>query len=211
MAEEQESEHGSDPISEEPVATDGSRQPVFSRYGILSTVLAVVSVAAVAAVVLIWTGHHDDVKELRYRTDVMQAAAEWTGVLINMNKDNVDASLQKLHDGTVGELNADFETAVEPYREVVQTLQSHTTGQIQAVALESVHHDLDTPPGGQPPAPAAPALPPGVATRTDTVLVIASSVSENVGGTPQTVRWNLRLGVSDVDGKLLISRLDSMR
>jgi hypothetical protein len=207
MPEAQESEHGTDPVPEEP---DVSRQPVFSRYGILSTVLAVVSVVAVAAVVVIWTDHHDDVDELRYRTDVMQAAADWTGVLINMNKDNVDASLQKLHDGTVGELNADFETAVEPYREVVQTLQSRTTGQIQAVALESVHHDLDTPPGG-PGAPPAPALPPGMSARTDTVLVIASSVSENVGGTPQTVRWNLRLGVSDVDGKLLVSRLDSMR
>ena len=68
----------------------------------------------------------------------------------------------------------------------------------------------DRPPGG-PGAPPAPALPPGMSARTDTVLVIASSVSENVGGTPQTVRWNLRLGVSDVDGKLLISRLDSMR
>jgi hypothetical protein len=210
MPEAQESEHGTDAIPEEPSAPKISQQPVFSRYGILSTLLAVVSVAAVAAVGLIWTDHHNDVDELRYRTDVMQAAADWTGVLINMNKDNIDASLQKLHDGTVGELNADFETAVEPYREVVQTLQSRTTGQIQAVALESVHHDLDTPPGG-PGTPAAPPLPPGMAARTDTVLVIASSVSENVGGAPQTVRWNLRLGVSDVDGKLLISRLESMR
>jgi hypothetical protein len=209
MPEAQESEPGVSPISEESAA-DASRQPVFSRYGILSTVLAVVSVVAVAAVGLIWTRHHNDVDELRYRTDVMQAAADWTGVLINMNKDNVDASLQKLHDGTVGELNTDFETAVEPYREVVQTLQSRTTGQIQAVALESVHHDLDTAPGVPRPS-TAPPLPSGMASRTDTVLVIASSVSENVGGTPQTVRWNLRLGVSDVDGKLLISRLESMR
>jgi hypothetical protein len=209
MPEAHESEPSGSSISEEPAA-DISGHPVFSRYGILATVLAVLSVVAVVAVGLIWTEHHNDVDELRYRTDVMQAAADWTGVLINMNKDNVGASLQKLHDGTVGELNADFETAVEPYREVVQTLQSRTTGQIQAVALESVHHDLDTAPGVPRPS-TAPPLPAGMASRTDTVLVIASSVSDNVGGTPETVRWNLRLDVSDVDGKMLISRLESMR
>jgi hypothetical protein len=39
-----------------------------------------------------------------------------------------------------------------------------------------------------------------MAARTDTVLVVATSVSQNAGGQPQTVRWNLRLDVSDVDG-----------
>ena len=44
------------------------------------------------------------------------------------------------------------------------------------------------------------------------VLVVATSVSENAGGgEPQTVRWTLRLGVSEVDGKLLISRLEPIR
>ena len=47
--------------------------------------------------------------------------------------------------------------------------------------------------------------------RTDTVLLVATSVSENVGGKPTTVRWNLRLGVSEVDGKPMISRLESVR
>jgi hypothetical protein len=45
----------------------------------------------------------------------------------------------------------------------------------------------------------------------DTVLVVATSVSENAGGKPTTVRWNLRLGVSDVAGKPMISRLESVR
>ena len=47
--------------------------------------------------------------------------------------------------------------------------------------------------------------------RTDTVMVVATSISDNVGGNPQTVRWNLRLDVSGVDGKLLISRLEQLR
>ena len=46
---------------------------------------------------------------------------------------------------------------------------------------------------------------------TDTVIVVATSISDNVGGKPQTVRWNLRLDVSDVEGKLLISRLEQFR
>ena len=56
-----------------------------------------------------------------------------------------------------------------------------------------------------------PALPPELAARTDTVLVVATSVSQNAAAKPTTVRWNLRLGVSDVDGKLMISRLESLR
>jgi hypothetical protein len=191
------------PVADEP-RTPG---PVLSTWGVLSTVLAVVAVAAVVLTGLIWSGHRDHDAELDHRTRVMQAAADWTSVLINMNAGNVEASLQKLHDGTVGDLNADFEAAMTPYRDVVQRLQSQTRGQIEAVAFESVHHDLD----GEPGAPPPPALPDGMAARTDHVLVIASSVSQNAGAKPQTVRWNLRLAVSDVDGRLLISRLESLR
>jgi hypothetical protein len=42
-------------------------------------------------------------------------------------------------------------------------------------------------------------------------MVVATSISDNIDGKPQTVRWNLRLDVSDVDGKLLISRLEQVR
>ena len=50
------------------------------------------------------------------------------------------------------------------------------------------------------------------ASRTDTVMVVATSISQNAGADkPQTVRWTLRLDVSDVDGKLLISRLEPIR
>ena len=127
--------------------------PVFTGYGIGSAVLGVLAVAAIALGVLIWTQHRSDADELRYRTRVMQAAADWTSVLINMNKDNVDASLQKLHDGTVGQLNADFDSTVEPYRKLVQTLQSHTTGQVDSVAVESIHHAQPGPDGAPPPQP----------------------------------------------------------
>jgi hypothetical protein len=199
----QEEDHQAERIGE-PAAG-----PVFSPLGIVSAVLALLAVAALALSALIWSGHSDQVHELDYRTRAMQAATDWTGVLINMNKDNVDASLQKLHEGTVGDLNADFDAAVTPYRELVQKLQSQTTGQIEAVAYESLHHDLDVVPGE--PRQQPPSLPTEMASRTDDVIVVASSVSQNVGGQPQTVRWNLRLGVSDVDGKLLISRLESMR
>ena len=77
------------------------------------------------------------------------------------------------------------------------------------MAIETLHHDL----ARRRPAPRRrrnPSCRP-VASRTDTVMVVATSVSQNAGAKPQTVRWNLRLGVSDVDGKLLISRLETIR
>ncbi|KMV23591.1 membrane protein [Mycobacterium heckeshornense] len=180
---------------------------IFSAYGVASAALGALCIAAVALGAAIWSAHRDEVAERSYQSRVLQTAADWTGVLINMTSDNVDASLQRLHDGTVGELNADFDAAVRPYREVVQRLKSRSTGRIEAVAIESVHHDPDAQPRAR---PSASELPP-VARRTDTVMVVATSVAENVGGKPQTVHWNLRLDVSDVDGKLLISQLGSIR
>jgi hypothetical protein len=184
--------------------------PVFTGFGIGSAALGALAVVAVVLGGLIWTQHRGDVEELHYRTRVMQAAADWTSVLINMNKDSVEGSLNHLHEGTVGQLNADFDSTVEPYRKLVQTLQAKTTGQVDSVAVESVHH-VQPGPNGAPPPHQQPELTVS-ASRTDTVMVVATSVSENAGGDkPQTVRWNLRLDVSDVDGKLLISRLEPIR
>ena len=192
---------------DEPTPDHDDDGPVVTRYGVASAVLGVIAVVAVALAALIWTQHRDDAGELQYRTRIMQAAAEWTGVLINMNKDTVETDMARLHEGTVGQLNADFEASVEPYRKLVQTLKSRTTGQIDSVAVETIHH-------AQPGANGAVPQPEltEFASRTDTVMVVATSVSENAGGEkPQTVRWNLRLDVSDVDGRLLISRLEPIR
>ena len=182
---------------------------MFSKYGIASTVLAVLSVAAVVLGALIWSSHRDDDAERTYLTRVMQTAADWTGVLINMNAGNIDASLQKLHDATAGEINTDFDAAVQPYRQVVEKLQSQSAGQIEAVAVETVQHDLDTQPGVA--RPVVTTKLPAFASRTDSVMLVATSVSQNVGAKPQTVHWNLRLDVSNVDGMLMISGLGSIR
>jgi hypothetical protein len=197
-------------MSDDDRTEDGGS--VFSGYGVASAALGLLSVAAIVLGVMIWSGHRADTDERRNRTEVLKAAADWTTVLVNMNKDDIDASLQKLHDGTVGELNNEFESAVEPFKKVVETLQSRTAGQIDSVALESIYHRPQTLPDGSPaPEPTPPPALSDLVTRTDTVLVVATSVSENVGGKPQTVRWNLRLDVSDVEGKLLISRLEPLR
>jgi hypothetical protein len=179
----------------------------FSGYGIGSVVLGLIAVAATVLAVMIWSGHRSDVAERTYQTEVLRTAADWTNVLINMDKDSIDESLRTLHDGTVGQLNADFQTTVEPFKQLVGKLQSQTAGQVESVAIESLHHQL----AGPAEAPPQPELS-SVAERTDTVIVVATSVSQNVGGAePRPVRWNLRLGVSDVDGKLLISRLETLR
>jgi hypothetical protein len=186
--------------------------PVFSGYGVASAALGLLSVAAIVLALMIWSGHRSDADERRHQTEVLATAADWTTVLINMNSGDVDASLQKLHDGTVGELNNEFESVLEPYKKVIQTLQSRTRGQVDSVAIESIYHRPQTQADGSP-AP-APTPSPGLAdmvSRTDTVMVVATSISDNAAGKPQTVRWTLRLDVSDVDGKLLISRLEQLR
>lgn len=203
----------SDPDSADsaPAATEGesSGEGMFSSYGVGSAFLGVLSVAAVVLGVLIWIGHRDEISERVYLTRVMQAAAEWTDVLINMNAGNIDSSLQQLHDGTVGQLNTDFDAAVQPYRQVVEKLQTHSSGRIEAVAIETVHRDLDTRPGTA--RPVVTTKLPLFASRTDSVLLVATSVAENAGVKPQTVHWSLRVEVSDVDGKLLVSGLASIR
>jgi hypothetical protein len=189
---------------------ESSQGGVFSNYGIASTVLGLLSVAAIVLGALIWSAHRGEADERTYLTRVMKSAADWTDALINMNSGNIDASLRRLHEGTVGQLNTDFEAAVQPYRQVVEKLQTRSTGKIEAVAIEAVHHDLDTQPGSARPVVTT-KLPP-FASRTDSVMVIATSVSENaVAGKPTTVHWNLRLDVSNVDGKLMISRLESIK
>lgn len=183
---------------------------VFSPYGIGSAALGLLSVAAIVLGVIIGSVHRDNDDERAYQTRVLQTAFGWTGVLINMNIENVDTSLRQLRDGTVGKLNVEFDSAIKPYRDVVQKLKAHSTGAVEAVAIQGVHHDPDQQPGVRTPLPAD-QLPPGVADRVDTVLVVATSVADNVGGKPQTVPWNLRLDVADVSGKLLISDLGFIR
>ena len=196
-------------VDDEHTDSEPAAPRIFSPYGVASTALAVLAVAAVVFGYFIFSAHRDELGERTYLTRVMQTAAEWTGVLINMNSGNIDPSLQKLHDGTVGELNTDFDAAVQPYRQVVQKLQSQSAGRIEAVAIETVHRDLDTQPGASRPVVTT-KLPP-FASRMDSVMVVATSVSENVGAKPQVVHWNLRLDVSNVDGKLMISGLGSIR
>ena len=206
MPDEEQAEPTDDRADE--ATPDESAGRVFSPYGVASAVLGALCVAAVALGVVIWSSHRSDVDERSYQSRAMQAAADWTGVLINMNTDNIKESLQRLHDGTVGQLNADFDSSIQPYQQWWRGCSRAAAARSTRWRFESVHHDLDPQPGR--PAPHE-QLPASIARRTDTVMVVATSVSENAGGKPQTVHWNLRLGISDVDGKLMISRLDSLR
>ena len=187
------------------------RSGTFSGFGVASAVLAVVALLVAVLIAVMWSGHRAAAAERSFQARSMQAAAEWTGVLINMSADNVAENLQRLRDGTVGELNSGFDASIAPYRDVVTTLRSRTTGEVESVSIEQIRRD----PVGRPAAPAAPDLATALGARTDTVLVVATSVSQNVGTNPTkgptTVRWNLRLGVSEVDGKPMISRLESIR
>ncbi|OBH19592.1 hypothetical protein A5710_12210 [Mycolicibacter sinensis] len=202
---------------EKPVAKKGShahqappakpakaaKGAMFSSYGLVSAFLGLVAVAALVFSLITWNMHRGDVDERSYRSRVLQTAASWTSVLINLNAENVEKGMARLRDKTVGELNSEFDAALAPYRDVVQKIQSRSSGRIEAVAIETERHNLDDPAATTEQAPS-----PG---RTDPVMVIATSIAENVGGRPQTVHWALHLDVSDVDGHLMISRLRSIR
>lgn len=182
-------------------AAGASRGGIFSRLGLVSALLGLVAVAGLVFSLITWSAHRDDVNERAYRSRVLQTAASWTSVLINLNAENVEKGMSRLRDKTVGELKAEFDAALAPYRDVVQRIESRSSGRIEAVAIELQH--IEDPNAGAEPAPG-----PG---RTDPVMVIATSIAENVGGRPQTVHWALRLDVSDVDGNLMISRLRAIR
>lgn len=129
-----------------------------------------------------------------------QAAVDWAGALINLDSDDVDAGLVKLRDDTVGELRDHFYVSVVPYRDALRALRSHTQGHIRSVSIESVHHNLDAP------GKVAPAAP-----RSATVLIVATSVGDDATGAPKTIEWNLRIGVTDAGGRLLISQVEVIR
>lgn len=176
----------------------------FSRYGLASAALGLVAVAALVFSLVTLYLHREDVNERGYRSRVLQTAASWTSVLINLNAENVEKGMARLRDKTVGELNSEFDAALAPYRDVVQRIESRSTGRIEAVAIELERHDPDDPAATGSEQPSNPG-------RTDPVMVIATSIAENVGGRPQTVHWALHLDVTDVDGNLMISRLRSIR
>lgn len=182
---------------------------VISGYGIGSAVLALLSVAAIALGVLIWHAHREDKNELAYLSRVMQTAADWAGLLINMNTANLDASLQKLHDGTVGDLNTEFDGVMQYFRQVVQKLQANSIGEIDAVAIDTAHRDLDTQPGR--PRTVVTTKLPVLASRTDSVMVVATSISQKVDNKPVMVHWKLRLDVSKIEDKLMISKLETIK
>jgi hypothetical protein len=194
-----------DGVEDEPVAEVGPR--LVSGFGVASAALGLLCIAAVVLMSLIWLSHREQRTELEYKTRVVQTAVNWAGVLINMNKDNVDTSVQKLHDETVGQLNADLDTRLAPLTAIVKNVQLKTTGRIDAAALESVYRDLNRQPGTPSPDPTLG----GLASRTDTVLIIATKVAETKGGPLPQTSLNLRIGVSDVGGQLLVSDLEIVR
>ena len=128
-----------------------------SAFGVASAILAVIALTAAALIALTWSRHATAEAGAAIRPGAAGRLTVDLG-LINMNADNVEASMAQLRDGTVGELNNGFDSSIAPYRDVVKTLRSRTTGQVESVSIEEVHNDLQPQPGQRPAAPTA--LPP---------------------------------------------------
>ena len=92
-------------------AADASRGGVFSRLGLVSALLGLVAVAGLVFSLITWSAHRDDVNERAYRSRVLQTAASWTSVLINLTAETVEKGMSRLRDKTVGELKAEFDAA----------------------------------------------------------------------------------------------------
>lgn len=200
---------GADAIGDPPRAEDGHGHAgatrAFSGYGAASTVLVLASVALLGLGLFLWSAYRDDVDKRAYNARVMTAAAEWTRTFISTTASDLDANFRRLREGTAGAFNADFDSELAPYRDVLHK-HLHSVGRIEAVALESPQSLSGNDAAAQRSASPVPA-PPSQATRTDTVMVIAASVSQGDDPKPQRMSWNLLLDVSNVDGKLLISRM----
>ncbi|WP_163755305.1 hypothetical protein [Mycobacterium botniense] len=175
---------------------------VFSGYGIASAILGLVSVAALVFSAITWSMHRRADEEGHYRTEVKKTAAEWASLLLNINKDNAERVLHRLREQTTGPLNAEFDPTLMPFRDTLLKLQSRG-GRVEAVAIVSLPQKLDL---GTAPAAAV-----SRGTRTETVLVLATSGAVNKEGKPQRVYWNLLLNVSDAAGKFMISGLQPIR
>lgn len=180
---------------------------MFSLYGIGSAVLGLLSIAAIVLGVIVWSGHRDHTDERAYENRVMGTAGTWATVLINLNPGNLDAGMQRLREKTTGQLNAEFDSVIAPYRERAQKLAGRNTGRLESLAIEEVHQEGDAAAGTQSTAPRKST----VGSRTDTVTAVAISIVEIPNEKPRGLRLIVQLDVSNVDGKLLISQLRPIR
>lgn len=198
-----EDEEDDDEDDEDDSADEATGDRIFSSYGVVSAALGFLSVAAVVFGVVIWSGHRHETGDRSDQNRAMRSAANWTSLLINLNAKSLDAGMTQLRGKTVGQLNTEFDSVMQPYRAVIEKIPGRTTGRIESVSLET----------GQQLSPAALAptpplqTPPAGATRTDTVMVMATSVIEIPDGKPASAQWNLQLGVSEINGTMLISGL----
>ncbi|MUM21539.1 hypothetical protein FZI91_07440 [Mycobacterium sp. CBMA271] len=183
-----------------PVPQDG---PVISRYGLMSALLGVIAVVALVLSVLIVTGHRSQVVRDRYDSRVLDTAVSWVNTLINMNKGNVEASVQTLRDGAAGRLSDELGQTIAGFVQLARALDTEAAGEIDSVALE--RQSAERRPDGD----ADVDLP--SAERTDRVMVVATSVTRAAKAPAKVNPWYLRLAVSKVGDQLLVTGLEILR
>jgi hypothetical protein len=160
-------------------------------FAVGTAVFAVVAVVAVVTTASMWSHNRQVRDELTDQGRLLRAASEWAAVLVNPSDANGTAAVDKLRDNTTGELRTNFTTVIQPYLDAMRPLTAPVTGEIDSVSLESVH-------------------PPAVPQAPDTVLVVATTNGAEPQAPRQTVRWYLRIGVTNSSGRLLVSSLERL-
>ncbi len=180
------------------------------RHRIVSAAFGVVSLAAAVLAGAMWSAHAREQHTLKNQINAVQAAVHWTGAMINLNSGNLDTGLEQLRDDTAGDLKNSFDASMVPFRDALRMLRPHSHGHLKSVSIEHLHRDLGGPADVAPPDP--PGNPPAAhAPPSATVLIVATSVGDDAHGTPETIEWNLRIGVTDVDGRSLVSQVEAIR
>ena len=87
-----------------PTVRDEQPAGGISGFGVASAILAVIALAAAGLIAVTWSAHRSAAGDRTHEARVLEAAAQWTGILININADNVEDSMARLRDGTIGEL-----------------------------------------------------------------------------------------------------------
>lgn len=185
----QQVELGSESADAEPqrvIREESARRIRWPR--ILASVGATVLICASgAATGVMWWQHRQAARDQQHSLEFVGAARQGVIDLMSLNFSNAKDDVQRLINDTSGDFRKDLESHRDDFITAVQDSKIITTGEIKAVAVQSIS-DNDA-----------------------TVLVAASSKVSNVTGASQEQRtWRVTVTLTRNGGQLKMSKVEFM-